>query len=247
MELILLFFVSLIASFIFALGGVGAAIVLIPLLVSFFGVPLNIAKPVGLFYNTVSLAGASVHNFKNKRLDIKIGIPIIISSFIFAAIGAYLSKFIPTRIILYIFIAFLLFSSYKFISHRKKDGEKHREDAPFLKLSLIGMIAGLLSGLLGVGGGGIISPLMLMMGYSPKKITTITAFVVPFSSFSGFITYWSMGDVRWKVLIVAASGGILGATLGTHVMHKHLDQKTVRIILGIILLLLAIKMTLKAI
>ncbi len=244
MNLFILFILSFVASFIFALGGVGAAIVLIPILVS-FGIPINAAKPVGLFYNTVSLSSASIHNFKNKRLDIKIGIPIIVSSFVFAAVGAYISKFIPTRIILYLFIAFLLFSSYKFITHRKKDGEKHREDAPFFRLSLIGMIAGLLSGLLGVGGGGIISPLMLMMGYSPKKIATVTAFVVPFSSFSGFLTYWSMGAVRWIILLVASFGGILGAVFGTHVMHNHLDHKTVKIILGVILLLLAIKLLIK--
>ncbi len=244
MNLIILFFISLISSFIFALGGVGAAIVLIPILVS-FGIPVDVSKPVGLFYNTISLASASAHNVKHKRLDVRIGIPIIIFSFVFAAVGAFLSKFIPTRFILYLFIAFLLFSSFMFMTHRKKDGEKHREDAPFFRLSLIGVTAGLLSGLLGVGGGGVISPLMLTMGYSPKKIATITAFVVPFSSFAGFVTYWSMGNVRWVLLLVASFGGIIGAILGTHVMHNHLNHSTIKKILGLILLLLAVKLLLK--
>ena len=75
--------ISFVAAFVFALGGVGAAIILIPILVS-LGIPINMAKPVGLFYNTVSLTGASVNNIKNKRLDFKMGLPIIVASFFFA-------------------------------------------------------------------------------------------------------------------------------------------------------------------
>ncbi len=241
---ILIFFISLIAAFLFSLGGVGAAIILIPILVS-LGIPVNTAKPVGLFYNTVSLLGASVNNIRNKRLDFKAGIPIIIFSFLFAILGAWASKFIPSTIILLLFIAFLLFSSAMFFFHKKKDESHYRSDNPYFKLSLIGALAGLLSGLLGVGGGGIISPLMLMLGYHPKKIAAITAFVVPFSSFSGFLTYWAMGNVDWKIMLIASVGGLGGATLGTYFMHKHLSHNTIKKILAVILLLMAVKLIIK--
>jgi len=145
---ILIFFISLTAAFLFSLGGIGAAIILIPILVS-LGIPVNTAKPVGLFYNTVSMLGASVNNIRNKRLDFKAGIPIIIFSFIFAILGAWVSKFIPATIILLLFIAFLLFSSAMFFFHTKKDELHYRSNNPYLKLSLIGSLAGLLSGLLG--------------------------------------------------------------------------------------------------
>ncbi len=242
----LIFGISLVASFIFALGGVGAAIVLIPTLV-WLGIPIGTAKPVGLFYNTVSLTGASVHNIRHKLLDFKIGTPIIITSLLFAAGGAYLSKFVPAKYILWLFIAFLLFSSSMFLFHKKSEAKGYREDRPYLALSLVGAFAGLLSGLLGIGGGGIISPLMLMLGFNPKKITTITAFVVPFSSFSGFLTYWAIGKVDWKLTIIASLGGIIGATLGTRFMHSKLKISTVKKILAIILLLMAVKLILKAI
>lgn len=238
----LIFIISFIASFVFSLGGVGAAIILIPILVS-FGIPINVAKPVGLFYNTVSLTGASISNIRNKRLDFKVGIPIIIFSFLFASIGAYISQFIPTKVILILFISFLIFSGFMFLFNKKKEKETYRTDKPFISLSLIGAFAGLLSGMLGIGGGGIISPLMLLLGYNPKKIATITAFVVPFSSFSGFLTYWSMGHVDWHLLIIASVAGIAGASLGTMFMHKKLNPSTVKKILAIILLIMAIKLT----
>ena len=241
---IIIFAIALVASFIFSLGGIGSAIILVPIMVS-LGIPINSAKPIGLFINTVSMTGASINNIKNKRLDFKMGIPIIIASFIFAIIGAYISKFIPGNIIIIVFATFLTFSGLMFLFHKKKETENYRTDSPFVKLTLIGAFAGLLSGMLGIGGGGIISPLMLMLGLNPKKITAITAFVVPFSSLSGFLTYWAMGSVNWRLLIIATIAGTIGATVGTIFMQKKLNADTVKKILAIILLLMAVKMIFK--
>ena len=243
---ILIFIISLISAFVFSLGGVGAAIILIPILIS-MGIPVNIAKPVGLFYNTVSLSGASVNNIKNKRLDFKVGIPVIISSFLFAVVGAYLSKFIPAKIILFLFIGFLLFSGFMFLFHKKREHDKYIEKTPYIKLFLTGAFAGLLSGMLGIGGGGIISPIMLIIGFNPKKITAITAFVVPFSSFSGFLTYLFIGSINWRILIIASVAGIIGATIGTIFMQKKLKPQSVKKILAFILLGMAVKLIFKII
>ncbi len=236
--------IAFFAAFIFSLGGVGAAIILIPIMDA-FGIPISVAKPVGLFYNTISLTGASINNIKNKRLDFKLGIPIILFSFLFAIIGAYLSKYISSHVVSLMFVSFLLFSGFMFLFFKNKKEANFREDIPYFPLSLIGAVAGLISGLLGIGGGGIISPLLLMMGYNPKKITTITAFVVPFSSLSGFLTYWTIGVVDWRLLIITSLAGVAGATIGTIFMQKRLNPKIVKRILAIILLIMAIKMGLK--
>ncbi len=238
---ILIFFISLVASFLFALGGIGGAIVMIPILIS-LGIPISTARPVGLFYNIVGMTSATVSNIKNKRFDFKAGIPIIITSFIFAVAGAYLSKFIPEKIVLILFIAFLLFSGLMFLLHKNKNTENYRDDVPYVSLSLVGAFAGLMSGILGIGGGGIISPLMLMLGFNPKRTAVITAFVVPFSSLSAFLTYWGMGNINWRLLLIVSVAGIIGATLGTTFMQRKLEPKTVKRILGLILLLMAGKL-----
>ena len=232
-------------SFLFALGGVGAAIILIPILVM-SGYPVNIAKPVGLFYNTLSMSSASYHNIKNKKLDFKVALPVIIASFIFAPIGAYSSKFIPSKIVLFIFILFLIFSSSMFLFFKSiKYQNNFREDIPFFYLFSVGLISGFISGLLGIGGGSIISPLLLIGGFNPKKITAITAFAVPFSSFAAFLTYLSMGHINWQLLIFISIAGIIGAYLGTVFMQKKLNQVLVKKIIAIILLAVAVKMVLK--
>lgn len=235
--------ISFSAAFLFSLGGIGAAIILIPILHS-FGIPLSVAKPVGLFYNTISLTGASINNIRNKRLDFKLGIPIIVFSFLFAIVGAYVSKYIASQIVLLMFISFLVFSGLMYLFFKNKKESNFREDIPYISLSLIGAVAGLLSGMLGIGGGGIISPLLLMLGFNPKKITTITAFVVPFSSLSGFLTYWSIGTVDWRLLVITSLAGFAGATIGTIFMQKRLNPKIVKKILAVILLIMAVKMAL---
>ncbi len=241
---ILIFFISMLAAFIFSLGGVGGAIILVPILAA-LGIPINIAKPVGLFYNTVSLTGASVENIRKKRLDTKSGLPLIISSFLFAILGAYLSKFIPNKTILLLFIGFLVFSGLMFLFYKKKQQNAYKEKVSFGYLTAVGSFAGILSGLLGIGGGNVIAPLLVIAGLNPKKIAVLTAFVVPFSSFSGFVTYWAMGNVNWQLILFASLGGLIGATLGTKFMHKNIKPETVKKILAVILLLMAIKLGMK--
>jgi len=232
---------SFVASFVFALGGVGTALVIVPILVS-FGVPLNVAKSVALFNNGTSMISASVSNFRNGRLDLKFSIPFIISSVLFSIVGAYISKFFPTHVILLIFVVFLIVSGFIFLFLGRKEDAVYRDDSPFVLLFLVGSFAGALAGLIGIGGGSVISPIMLLLGFNPKKTTTVTAFVIPFSSFSAFITYWAMGSVDWTLIAIVSVFGIAGATLGTSFMHKRLNPKAVKKVLAFILLGMAIKL-----
>ncbi len=229
-------------SLLFALGGIGSALALVPVL-HWYGLPLGVAKPIGLMVNTLSMTGASVDNIRNKRLDFRMGIPIIIASSIMAPLGAWGSTLISTKTVLLIFIAFLLFSSLMMLFFKAgKYKDQYRDDRPVLAPALIGAGAGLLSGLLGVGGGGLISPLMIMLGFNPKKVAAITAFVVPFSSIIAFVAYAMLGSVNWSVLIPAALAAYAGGYIGTQIMHNRMAPAMVKKFLGVVLLGLAIKL-----
>ena len=123
-----------------------------------------------------------------------------------------------------------------------KNKTAFRDDRPVLPMIGIGTAAGFVSGLLGVGGGGLVSPLMILLGFNPKKIAAITAFVVPFSSLTGFIAYWSMGHFNPALVLPVGFAAFAGGHLGTHLMQSRLSPQTVKKFLAIILLGLAIKM-----
>jgi len=216
-------------SFLFALGGVGAAIALVPVMHA-LGIPLNEARPTGLFVNTVSLSGASWDNIRNHRLDFRLGLPIIITSAITAPIGAWSGRYLPERAVL------LVFTMYE---------NRFRTDRPIVTPGLIGIAAGFISGLLGVGGGGLISPLMILLGFNPKKVAAVTAFVVPFSSLTGFVTYAAMGHFRAAIVLPVGLAAYAGGLLGTRLMQRKIPPKAVRRILGGILILLALKLLMR--
>lgn len=134
--MVLIVVLSFIFSFLFALSGVGSAIVLIPIMF-WLDFPLRKAKPTGLFINTISLIGATISNIKEKRLDYKTGLPLIIFSLIFAPAGAYFTKIIFQKIVLVIFVLFLIFSSFVIGFFKTKEKKCFKKEKVFLKLSLL--------------------------------------------------------------------------------------------------------------
>ncbi|WP_020588777.1 sulfite exporter TauE/SafE family protein [Desulfobacter curvatus] len=228
-------------SFIFALGGVGSAVVLIPAL-SWIGVPFHLARPTGLFVNCLSMLGATWSNFRQKKLDVKLGLPIIVASFIMAPVGAWAGHFLPTRILLWAFVGFLFFSGSMMMFFKSaKYADQYREDRPLAGPVGVGILAGMVSGLLGVGGGGIIAPLMIAQGFNPKKVAMVTAFSVPFSSFSAFVAYVAMGSVSVRILVFSGIAAWAGGYLGTRVMQKKMKPQSVKKFLGAVLILIGIK------
>jgi len=245
LELLAVSFLALALSFVFALGGVGSAVALVPIL-HWLGFPLNEAKPTGLFVNTISLIGASYVNIKKRRLDFRLGLPIIVASILVAPLGAYVSTLVVKRVVLAVFTVFLLFSGNMMLFFEgSRYGDQFREDRPMATLIGIGLLAGFISGLLGVGGGGVVSPLMILARFNPKKVAVITAFVIPFSSLTGFIAYLAMGYFNALLVLPVGIASYMGGYLGTHFMQLKLSPRTVKKFLAYVVLFIALNMIMK--
>ena len=238
MEYILYFFITLILSTLFSMGGAGAGIAMIPIL-NFLGIELNLAKMVGLFIGFTTTFTSSVMNFKRKVLDIKFALPLALTLLIFAPIGAQLSKFVDKGIVKLLFAIFLVISASMMMFFKKK--AKANLQTPFI-LAITGVIIGLLSGLLGVGGGNMLLPILVLFGYEPKKVAVTVSFVVPFSAFTSFLSYASFVKIDWILLTVAAIGAIVGGYLGNYLMHFKLTQSQIKKVIAVILYILALKM-----
>ncbi|WP_099210059.1 sulfite exporter TauE/SafE family protein [Thermococcus henrietii] len=234
---------AFILSVVFSIGGVGSAIAIVPVM-GWLGVPLMSAKPTGLFINVLSMLSATVKNLRAKKLDVRFGLPILVTATLASPLGAYSGRFIPHRVVLAVFVAFLLYSGTMMLFFRPKGRE--RKGNHIVESSLIGGIAGFLGGLLGVGGGGIISPALILLGYEPKKVASTTALIVFFSSLSGFLTYWKLGTLDWELLLWVSLPAILGGWLGTHLMHFKMSSAQVKKVIGVIMYVIALKTLLVA-
>lgn len=106
----------------------------------------------------------------------------------------------------------------------------------------IGSFAGFTGGMLGLGGGFIIAPILMMMGYKTKEAAATTAFVVTFSSFSGYLGHMSQGAMNWGLTAIVVIAVIIGSQLGGHYMTHKAKSKQVKIAYAVVLLLIASKM-----
>ncbi len=112
----------------------------------------------------------------------------------------------------------------------------------FILLAL-GLVAGVLSGLVGVGGGIIIVPaLVYFLGFSQHSAqgTVLFMFLIPIGIL-GAINYWQSGYVDWKVACIIATTFVVGSFFGSRIAIS-IDQTTLKRVFGVILFFLSIKM-----
>ena len=229
---------TLILSAIFAMGGAGSGIALIPIL-NFLGLDFTAAKAVGLFAGASTTITSSVMNIKRKVVDYKFVFPIAIPMLLFAPLGAYGSSFIDENVVKIFYMLMLFYSATMMMFGKKK--ALFRAESKYI-LFIVGGIVGFLAGLLGIGGGNILIPLLLLLGYEPKKVAVAVSFVVPFSALSSFFTYATYVPLDWMMLLVVALSAIVGGYIGNYMMHFKLKQSHIKKIMAVLLYLLAFKL-----
>ncbi len=110
-------------------------------------------------------------------------------------------------------------------------------------LLAIGLIAGMLSGMVGIGGGIVIVPaLVYFIGFSQHQAqgTALFMFLMPIGIL-GVINYYQAGHVDWKTALIMASTFVIGSYFGSKISIA-IDQNTLKRVFGVIILLLSLKM-----
>jgi len=225
-------------SILFSMGGAGAGVALIPIL-HFLGLDFTLAKTIGLFAGATTTITSSIMNIKRKVVDYKFVFPIALMMLLFAPIGAYSSRFIDEEVVKFLFML-MLFYSASMMMFGKKKALFHVEGR--MALFIVGAVVGFLAGLLGVGGGNILIPLLALLGFAPKKVAVAVSFVVPFSALGSFFTYASYVELDWVLLGLVALSAIVGGYIGNYMMHFKLNQGQIKKLMAVILYMLALKL-----
>ena len=208
---------------------------------AFAAVSPAVTRPTALILNVFVASIAFVQFYREKHFDWKIFLPFAVTSVPLAYLGGMIE--LPTNIYKVVLGVVLILAAIRLAINLKTTSEPH---APKIWLALIiGAVLGFLSGLVGVGGGIFLTPILLLMNWTEtKKAAGISALFILVNSISGLAGNYaqlqklSSGVFIW--IIVAVIGGIIGSTLGS----KHFNSLILRRVLAIVLLFAGVKLIL---
>jgi uncharacterized membrane protein YfcA len=235
-----IFFISLMLTMV----GLGGGLIFSPLFL-ILGFAKSEAASASLFLNLVAAASAAYTYSRKKMVDFSLSIPLIISSGLAAPVGAFLNVRIEVQPFLIIFAIVLAMAGIRMLMSPAAEVEA---DAMGPSKKIIGGIGigasiGVMGGLLGIGGGVFIVPLLIYVMKTPTKVAAASStFIVCFSSLTGFLGYVSIEKVNWMFILPAAVASFAGGQAGARIMSARLKGKSIRVIFGIILFVLCAKL-----
>jgi len=226
---VLLVILGFCAGLLGALTGIGGGILLTPILALHFAVPIRQAIGTSLVaVITTSAASSSVH-LQRHTTDIRLGMTLELATAFGAAVTAYVVGYFNRSLLEGLFAGFLLYSAIVILSRGGK--VKPEDDSspavngdavipPYeVKRYPLGLaaslVAGALSGLLGIGGGPIKVPVMFIFMNVPLMVATATSnFMIGVTAAASAIVYYRRGDILVQYAAPLAVGVFLGSLLG---------------------------------
>jgi uncharacterized membrane protein YfcA len=256
---VLLVVLGFFAGILGAITGIGGGVVLAPILALHFGIPIREAIGTSLVaVITTSAASSSVH-LQRHTTDIRLGMTLELATALGAAVTAYLVGYFNRGLLEGVFAAFLLYSSITILSRGgkvKTGDESSSESSSGLALSngdvvippyetkryplgmAASLVAGALSGLLGIGGGPIKVPVMYIFMGVPLMVATATSnFMVGVTAAASAIVYYRRGDILVEVAAPLAVGVFLGSLLGARTAPRIRTRYVVYLLVAIMVYL----------
>ena len=269
--LLVLFAGALLAGFVGSLTGLGGGVIIVPLLTIGFGVDIHYAIGTSLISVIATSSGAASAFVKEGLLNIRIGMFLEIATTLGAIAGAAIAYFAPTHVIAIIFGLVLLYSAAASFNKRNEDSVsieptaiKHGKFAQILKARgtfldatgervdyklqhvgggfLVMWIAGILSGLLGIGSGALKVIAMDSVMKIPFKVSTATSnFMIGVTAAASAGVYFTRGYIDPVLSMPVVIGVLGGSLLGARLLLRS-QTKSIRVVFAIVITFLAIEM-----
>ena len=239
-ELDLFFLILLpIVAFLYASVGHGGASGYLGLMVFFDFAPAEM-KPMALLLNLFVAAVSFLHYWKGGHFKLKLFLPFAITSIPMAFIGGIIE--VETNLYKQILGVLLLIAMLRMLNVFGREREIYR-DVKFWQGLLIGGGIGFFSGLIGIGGGIILTPIILLFSWGRmKEAAAISALFIWVNSASGLggqlISGVSFGYEAIAMVLFAFVGGFFGGYLGS----RKMKNSTLRYLLAFVLLLASAKL-----
>jgi uncharacterized membrane protein YfcA len=258
MSTLLLVLLGVFAGLVGALSGTGGGIIITPMLALYFGLPIQQAIGTSLVAVITTSAASSSINLQRHTTDIRLGMTLELATSFGAALTAYLVGYINRTALEVLFATFLLYGAITILRKGGKTEDEQDELVPAPsgegvvipayepKRYGLGMsaslVAGGLSGLLGIGGGPIKVPVMYIFMGVPLMVATATSnFMMGVTAAASSLVYYRRGDILPIVAAPLAVGVFIGSLSGARLAPR-VPAKWVRFLLITIMLYLSVHM-----
>ncbi|MEO6903909.1 MAG: sulfite exporter TauE/SafE family protein [Bacteroidia bacterium] len=262
---LLIYIGSCSAGLLGSLTGLGGGVIVVPMLTVLFGVDFHYAAGASLISVIATSSGAASTYVKEGYSNIRIGMFLEIATTIGAIIGALLTGILSVQTISFIFSAILFYSAISSLFFKKNDSNFTKENkyAKIFKLNgqyptaegkqsysvqhvpfgfIVSSLAGIISGLLGIGGGAIKVIAMDRVMKIPFKVSTTTSnFMIGVTAAASAGIYLKNGYIHAALVMPVMLGVLTGAFLGTKILTVS-SPKSLKIIFTIIIVVMAYEM-----
>lgn len=204
------------------LGG-GGSILTVPLLAYVAGMDAKQAIATSLLVVGMTSAVGVISHARAGRVQWRTGLVFGVAGMAGAYAGGVLARFIPGSVLLIGFAVIMIATAVAMLRGRKDiSDDAVPRSLPVFKIVLEGLVVGLVTGLVGAGGGFLVVPALALLGGLPMPIAVGTSLVViAMKSFAGFAGYLSSVHIDWRmgaaVTAAALVGGLIGARLTARV------------------------------
>jgi uncharacterized membrane protein YfcA len=240
LEGILTVLVGLGAGVLSGLFGVGGGIVMTPGLSALAGVApiVAVATPLPVILPTAAVGAFTYH--RAGEVDIRAAAWISLSGSAASAVGALLTEVVDARLLLVITAVLLAWQSVQILRGRSQPAAVEEQPIPAWTLALVGVGAGLLAGLLGIGGGLVIVPALAgMLGVPLKRALGTSLVAVVVLVIPGTIVHAALGNIDWAAALFLMLGSLPGARLGATIALGT-KERTLRLMVGSFLAFVAV-------
>jgi len=258
------------SGFIGALSGLGGGVFIVPALVVLAKMPMKVAVGASLISVVATSAGASVAFVRDGWTNLKVAMVLECATVTGALTGAYLAGVIPTWILELLFALMMLQSAYFSLEKQEDDliehgdpiserlnlgGEvqdetgklAHYEVVHFPSGAALMVVAGIMSGLLGIGSGALKVMAMDYFMHLPLKVSSATSnFMIGVTAGAGALVFLARGDVATSVAAPVALGVTVGALAGSKIL-PYANVRALRMTFVVILVLIALEMGWRAV
>lgn len=207
-------------------AGMSAAAVISPMLITFLHIPAYQAVGIALASDVLASAVSAYTYGKNKNLDIRNGIVMMVSVLCFTVVGSWISSLVPSHAMGNFSVFMTLLLGIKFIVKPVMTTKEAMENVSpkkrLIQSVICGVMVGFICGFVGAGGGMMmLLVLTSVLGYELKTAVGTSVFIMSFTAFTGSASHFAIGGMPdWVALVFCVLSTLLWARIAAKFANK---------------------------